>query len=472
MRPLEILIPIILVFYVLWPLTGRKRPPAVGVLPAFALVAAVTHSRTEGLRWQMYPLYAITTVAFLMSLTDFLRDQKATVVTRPKGWNLTGLILTLLLLTVSTILPALLPVPGAKPPTGPYTIGTRTMVLTDLSRKEIYSGKDEPRKFMIEIWYPATPPEFGAKPAPWMPEAQIVAPAIADYIHLPHFFLNHLTLAKSSAYENIPANRSDGPYPILVFSHGWNGFRQQSTFLMQELASHGYIVVALEHPYGARLTVFPDGTLAPNNPSALPKDKPSDEYEDAARILVNQWSGDIGYTLDYLAKLNQNDPDGQLTNLLALEKIGVFGHSTGGGATIQFCGTDSRCKAGLTLDAFMRPVSPDVLDNGTKQPFFYMFSELWPFHRNTELFNRYYDHVDRSNHMVTLLGADHYDFSDLPAISPLAPQLGLKGPINGMRVQQIIDAYVLAFFDQQFKGIPSTLFDGPQAAYPEIRYDH
>jgi dienelactone hydrolase len=471
MRPLEILIPIILAIYVLWPLTARKRPPAVGVLPAFALVVVVTHSRVEGMRWQMYPLYAISAVAFLISLVDFLKAQKATDVTRPKGQNLAGLILTLILLAVSTVIPALLPVPSLLPPGGPYAIGTRTVVLTDLSRKEIYSGKDEPRKFMLEIWYPAMPPELGAKPAPWMPEAKIVAPAIADYIHLPHFFLDHLALANSSAYENIPANRSEGPYPVLVFSHGWNGFRQQSTFLMQELASHGYIVVALEHPYGARLTVFPDGTLAPNNPSALPKGKPDEEYEAAARILVNQWSGDIGYALDYLAKLNQNDPEGQLTGLLALEKTGVFGHSTGGGATIQFCGTNSRCKAGLTLDAFIRPVSLEVLDKGTKQPFFYMFSELWPFQRNTELFNRYYSHVDPTNHVVTILGAAHYDFSDLPALSPLAPQLGLKGPINGVRVQRIIDAYVLAFFDRQFKGMPSALFDGPQAAYPEVRYD-
>jgi pimeloyl-ACP methyl ester carboxylesterase len=305
-----------------------------------------------------------------------------------------------------------------------------------------------------------------------MPEANIVAPSLAEYLHLPRFFFDHLTLAKSRAYENIPAKREDGPFPVLLFSHGWNGFRQQNTFLMQELASHGYIVVSIEHPYGARMTVFPDGSLAPNNPSALPAGKPTEEYEAAARILVEQWSDDIAYTLDYLTKLNQNDPESQLTSLLFLEKTGVFGHSTGGGATIQFCATDPRCKAGLTLDAFMRPVGLDVLDQGTKQPFFYMFSELWPFPRNTELFDRYYSHIDPVNRVVTILGTNHYDFTDLPALSPLARMLGLKGPINGARVQQIIDAYTLAFFDWQFKGIPSALFDGPQTAYPEVRYDH
>jgi hypothetical protein len=468
MRPLEILLPLVLAAALLWPLIARPSRLSL-ILPAAALVVIVLHAALEGARWQMIPLYALAVILCLTRLPP--AGKGAGAFAAPRGWRLAGLSLTLILLAVSTALPVLLPVPTLPKATGPYPIGTRTSVLTDPSRQEIYSGKAEPRKFMYEIWYPGLPPAPGAQPAPWMPEAALVAPAIADYIHLPHFFLDHLPLAKSAAYEHLPPNRVDGPYPVLIFAHGWNGFRQQSTFLMQELASHGYIVVALEFPYGARLTVFPDGTQAPNNPLALPKGKPDAEYEAAARVLVAQWSQDIGYTLDRLAQINQNDPDGQLTGLLDLEKVGVFGHSTGGGAAIQFCGTDARCKVGLTLDAFTRPIGLDVLDRGTQQPFFYMFSELWPFARNTELFNRYLSHVAPSNHVVTILGADHYDFSDLPALSPLAPQLGLKGPINGARVQQIINTYVLAFFDQQFKGKPSALFDGPQAAYPEVRYD-
>ena len=469
MRTLEITIPFLLAAYIVWPLFGA-RPRLVIALPALALVTLLLHLFTEGQRWQMIPLYTFTVITFLISIGAYLHP---TQIAAPHltGWSLAGHIFTLFLLAVATAVPSLLPVPTLARPTGPYTVGTRTIALTDTSRKEIYSGKDEPRKFLIEIWYPARNPAANTNRAAWMPDAKIVAPAIADYIHLPHFFLDHLTLAKSWSYENIPLYRTDGPYPVLIFSHGWNGFRQQSTFLMEELASHGYVVVAMEHPYGARLTVFPDGSIIPNNPNALPKDKPTDEYETAARILVDQWAGDIGYALNYLAGLNQNDPQDQFTNNLALNKVGVFGHSTGGGATLQFCGTDSRCKAGLTLDAFVRPLGLNVLNNGTQQPFFYMFSELWPFARNTELFQRYYSHVNPANRIVTILGTDHYDFSDLPALSPLAPQLGLKGPINGTRVQHIINVYVLAFFDQQFKNIPSHLFDGPQPDYPEVRYE-
>jgi len=470
MRPLEILIPILLAAHLIWTLIVT-RPRAAAALPSLALALIMLHVLTEGARWQMFPLYTLTILIFLAGLPHLLLNHQNTP-NLSRAWRLFFILTGMLLLAISTLLPTLLPVPTLLAPSGPYTVGTRTIELADPLRKEIYSGKDESRRFLVQLWYPANPQNANAKPAAWMPEAKIVAPAISEYIRLPVYFLNHLTLAVSNSYQNSPPNRSGGPYPLLVFAHGWNGFRQQSTFLMEELASHGYIVAALEFPYGARLTVFPDGSILPNNPNALPKGKPQAEYEAAAQILVQQWADDIGYTLDKLIEMNHGDPLGPLTGMIAAEKIGVFGHSTGGGATIQFCSKDSRCRAGLTLDAFTRPISPDVLDSGTRQPFFYMFSEIWPFERNTELFERYYRHVQPSNRVVTILGADHYDFSDLPALSPLAPQLGLKGPINGRRVQQIINTYTLGFFNQQFKGIATTLFDGTQPAFPEVRYDH
>lgn len=472
MRPLEIILPVLCAISLLWQLFTPNRPPLLKLLPGLAILLTALHISLEKPRWQMFPLYALILLIFLLTLPDLWKS-RTRLETRPGGWSRAGLILGLILLAVSASLPALLPIPAVPAPHGPYPVGTLTAELTDLSRKELYSGRDEPRRFLIQIWYPAQPPPAGAQPAAWMPEARLVAPAIADYLELPHFFLDHLALAKTSSYENLPANLSGAPYPLLIFSHGWNGFRQQSTFLMQELASQGYVVVALEHPYGARLTVFPDGTQAPNNPQALPPSSslPQDEYEATGRILVNQWVGDMRYALDQLEAWNQQDPHQRLTGLLALDRLGVFGHSTGGGAAIQFCESDIRCQAGLTLDAFMRPVSLAVLQQGTRQPFFYLFSELWPFERNTELFNTYLAHSNPESHIVTLLGADHYDFSDLPALTPLASQMGLKGPINGPRVQRIIQEYVVAYFNQALKGQPSPLLDGPSVNYPEVRFD-
>ena len=82
-------------------------------------------------------------------------------------------------------------------------------------------------------------------------------------------------------------------YPTILFSHGWNGFAAQNSAQMVELASHGYVVLGIQHTYGAIVTVFPDGRVAKNNPDALPEGMTEPGYTDTARILVGQWAGDL-----------------------------------------------------------------------------------------------------------------------------------------------------------------------------------
>ncbi len=151
-------------------------------------------------------------IIFFWTLPAFLRARgEGETLVRPTGRRLLGLIAALGLLAISTALPALLPVPTLPAPRGPYFVGTFTRLLVDESRREIYSEKDEPRRLMMQVWYPAQPAPPEAKPAAWMPDAQIVAPEIAEYIGLPRFFLNHLAYAKSAAYENLPPARESGP---------------------------------------------------------------------------------------------------------------------------------------------------------------------------------------------------------------------------------------------------------------------
>jgi predicted dienelactone hydrolase len=458
MRLLEILIPLSLTFYLLW---QRPRPFGIRLLPAFALVLTLIHFASEGYRWQMIPIYGLTTFLGLSALVK---------IQSPTDWKPFGSYLTFVLLFLSTALPILLPVPVIPTPSGPYSVGTRIFELTDSSRKEIYSGENEARRFIIQVWYPS---EAGtsSERARWMDRAEIYAPAIAGELELPAFFLDHLALVKIPAQKNANVAESDSGYPIILFSHGWTGFNAQNTGQALELASHGFIVVAVQHTYGAVITVFEDGTIANYNPAALPKGAPQDEYETAAHLLSNQWAGDLGFTLDYLKSQN-DDSSGAFYSLLDLSRVGVYGHSTGGGAAIEFCATDSRCKALLGMDPFMRPVSYGVLDTGAPQPSFFMFSQGWwedvDNNRSNELFQRFIPHVSDSWGVVLIEGAEHYDFADLPLLSPLAPQLGLKGPINGKRVVSIVNNYLLAFFGATLKNEASVLFDDP-TLYAEIK---
>ena len=459
MRPLEIIVPALLLVYLVW---IRPRPRLIQLLPLAALVLTLIHLVVEGYRWQMIPLYALTAILAIGALIR-LRLTSA--------WNPFVSILTLLLLAVSTALPILLPVPSLPWPSGPYQVGTRTYELTDSSRQEIYSGKEEARRFQIQLWYPADVGPADER-ASWMSRVDIFAPAIATYIHMPSFFLDHLALVKVPAYQEAEVAPTAEPFPIILFSHGWNGFNAQNTSQAIELASHGYVVVGVQHTYGAVITVFDDGTIARNNPSALPNGAPKDEYESAAQKLVGQWAGDLAFALDFVETL-ASEANSPFYQSVDLSRVGAYGHSTGGGAVIQFCGTDVRCKSLLGMDPFMRPVSPEVLENGVAQPAFFMFSQRWADDvdsRSNELFRTFIPNVPQSLGVISIDGTSHYDFSDLPLLSPLAPRLGLKGPINGKRVTVIVNDYLLSFFDTTLKGIPMDLFEDENQKYNEVKF--
>lgn len=139
MRPLEFVIPLLLAIYLL---VTPPRPFIIRILPTGALFLTIIHFVTEGYRWQMIPIYALTLI--LTATTFFSLDVKP-----PASY------LTLILLAILTVIPILLPVPSIPAPSGPHQVGTRIYELTDPARKEIYSGEDESRRFMIQVWYPS-----------------------------------------------------------------------------------------------------------------------------------------------------------------------------------------------------------------------------------------------------------------------------------------------------------------------------
>lgn len=456
MRALEILIPTLLAIYLVW---RHPRPVGVRLLPALGLIVTLVHFSSEGYRWQMIPLYVLTPALAISSLIKLMGTG---------DWKPSASYLTLILVAIATALPALLPIPRIPTPSGPFQVGTRTFEMIDESRKEIYSGKDEPRRYMIQVWYPANVKPTDMR-APWMENAEIFAPAIATYIDLPSFFLDHLTLTDIPAYSNAEIAAFEELFPVIFFSHGWNGFNSQNAGQALQLASRGYVVVAMQHTYGAVTTVFPDGTVAPNNPIALPPRGDVPNYEETARILVDQWAGDIAHALDFLSSNSAENP---FAEKLDLERIGAYGHSTGGGGVIQFCGTDSRCKAVLGMDPFMRPVSAEVIANGVLQPSFFMFSQAWADDTDTpssKLFFQFIPNAANNLGVISIDGTKHFDFSDLPLFSPIAPQLGLKGPLNGARVTEIINAYLIDFFELTLRGVSSPLFEGGFDDFTEVK---
>jgi predicted dienelactone hydrolase len=346
--------------------------------------------------------------------------------------------------------------------TGSYAVGRAAFEWTDENRDEIYSDVEgENRELVVWVWYPATPAP-DAVPGTYIPG--MLGDLIGQQAGI------SMSQIKIHAYDDAPA--AEGTFPVLVFSHGNASLLAQYTALLEEIASHGYIVAGISHTYNTPVTVFSDGRVLPANPEAVAGDS------------VTYWSDDMRFVLDQLTALNGDSP--LLAGKLALENVGFFGHSFGGAATGETCRVDARCKAGINLDgAFLG----ETTQQGLTQPFMNLFSDRdCAFMAETgtgpsdvqecesfkEMIAAGYQKVletSSAGYQISIIGSAHNSFTDYPFLAALVPQL--TGSINNLtiapdRTWRVTSDYALAFFDTYLKGQPSALLDGASEAYPDV----
>jgi len=465
MRPFELILGIlsILSAVILSVPSLSARLKKKWMVPAFLVLFAAAQLLLEGFRWQLWPLDLAVAVLIPLHLLEW-----------ESKWRHMLVGLSIFFSLVSITGGYLFPVPAPYPITGPFPVGTREIHLVDPNRAEIYGVDPEaPRELMAQIWYPAAPDKSNEH-AGWMPGIQFAGPALAEMLDLPSFALNHLKYVKGNAFLEAPPLAGADPYPVLIFSHGWEGFKEQNIFQVEELASHGYVVVGINHTYGSVLTLFPDGRQVPINHEALPSGVSDQEYDQASDTLSLQWTEDIDLVLDELEELNQANGEWFLAGSLDLRRIGVFGHSTGGGAALRFCLTDVRCQAVLGMDVWAEPIQNVIGEHILRKPALFLYSENWDSldhpDRNYGLMGQLAGKADNVVIELTLEGTKHYDFSSLPMLSPLTTTLGLKGPIAGDLVLEIINAESLAFFDRYLRGENGISLEGISQGYPEVQY--
>lgn len=464
MRLFEILMLLLILPVLVWPLLPWRRPRWIDFLPATAVAVMIIQLLFEGYRWQMLPAYGLVVVVFLVTLPR-LRTPSAAEKKR-SGWAIAGSVLGLLVWVVALALPYLLPVPRLPDVTGPYAIGTQTFHLVDDKREEIYTADPaDKREFMMQVWYPAEAEEQG-ETAVFLEDLETMVPVLADRLGLPPFLLNHINLVAMDTKKDVPVLAEDAPYPVLVFSHGLRGIRAQNTSMVRELVSRGFVVATIDHTYGNAVTVFPDARVTLYDPDVL-----SGEGEPAhtSNLLINVWADDIGTVLDQMAIWNETDGNA-FTSSLDLEKIGVFGHSTGGGTAVEFCGRDERCKAGVTLDAWVEPVSEEIVTQGLAKPFFFLRADRWDFADSGDNFDTadaLYSGLKDTGYMATIAGAAHFDFTDVPLLTPLTAQLGLSSDMDSAYVVEMMSSMTSAFFRQELKGEGDNLVLATMV-YPEM----
>ena len=124
----------------------------------------------------------------------------------------------------------------------------------------------------------------------------------------------------------------------------------------------------------------------------------------------------------------------------------------------------------MGLDAWLTPVSDDIVTTGLSQPFLFLRADQWvadDSNSNLAVAESLLASLEETAYLATIAGADHFDFSDLPLFSPLTAQLGLSSTMDSPYVVDMMTSMTAAFFRQELKGEGENLVHGAMV-YPEM----
>jgi dienelactone hydrolase len=321
-------------------------------------------------------------------------------------------------------------------------------------------------------------------PEPWAPAGQLLGLDAAGL--------------RSHAVEGAAVADEQSSYPVLVQSQ--SGFPPLLlAAIAEELASHGHVVMGVNHTYETAVTVFADGRVVPMSPAAVAgllggfQAGPYQEQCAQRAAVCDYKAADLASVADQLEQL-ASDAAGPLGGRLDLNRLGGFGHSFGGNAALQWCRNDRRCRAAANLDGALwtevgrvgldRPVlqvlaeHPQLALSGAEAVKAGMVTDAAAYDTEKAItFGgwRTVQQQGRPGYSVQVKGAGHLSFLDVG----LLPSQG-EGPVKAMlaatsieprRMWRITCDLLLAFFATHLgEAATQPLLQGPSGDYPELSF--
>lgn len=280
-------------------------------------------------------------------------------------------------------------------------------------------------------------------------------------------------------------------FPVVFFSHGAFGYYQSNMSTYMELASHGYVVVSMEHPYHSVFTSDTSGNTIIVSPEFMQEiqnvnrpEATKQEIFEAGQKWIQLRSLDANFAIDAVQfaageaaekkPLPENwfveEQDREiLSGVLAdmdLEKIGFMGHSMGGATAVSMGRTRDDIDAVVDLDGTMLGEVLGVEDDQD-----IINEEIYPVPLLS--FDNQEHHDDRmrcvqegipyANNVVLenaeegfstyIAQSGHMNYTDLPMFSPaLGSMLGV-GEVDTQDCMVKVNEIVLRFFDCYLKDL-------------------
>ncbi|WEV27863.1 alpha/beta hydrolase [Streptomyces sp. 71268] len=355
-------------------------------------------------------------------------------------------------------------------PSGPYRIGAGVLHVVDRKRPDPWLGAGSVRQVMATAWYPAGDvrgrprmPQMTARAAAsfavWAPRTRPLVPSAGvDW-----------AATTTHAYLDAPA-LAGRRRPVLLYSPGGGDPRTLGTCVAEELASHGFVVVTIDHPGDASEVELPDGTLRESVLVGDPRTDPK-----LFQTVIETRIADVRLVLDHLVRLahpgagHRHDQPGSalprgLARALDPRRVGVYGHSAGGTTAAQALYDDRRIAAAANLEGYLShpatspghlgPLFPAARD-GVDRPLLLLGTEGF---RDAEFERTWSAAVARSRGHATwrqIAGATHATLTDYAALAPRLQAAGLitaearaalVGTIDPARSVPLLRHLVRAFF--------------------------
>ena len=384
-----------------WGFSRRRCPALLQVLSIAALALAIATLLAEGVRWQLVPWQGL---ALAVATAAALRRWRPGHSRRWRRVAGRGVLVVGLALGASAVLLTAV-VPALPKPSGTHRVGSVVFRWTDVGRPEVFTADVSDRRQVIaQAWYPTD--ATTGKAVPYF-EAQDRLPSSIS--GLPSFLYGSFGSVATHATAATPVSAVQRTWPVLFFSPGLSIPREAYTALCADLASRGYVVVALSVPYESSVSVMAGGRVV--GQMTYP-DVMGPPPHRALEHLIDIRAADTRFALDQLHQLARLEPRSPLVGHLDLQRVGIVGHSLGGATAVQVLDSDPRFKVGVNLDGKLFGTEPDARP---KRPFLWIQSAGPQTPEYTNGRDRFLAHQRDYGTLLTIRKSVHLSFTDDPS---------------------------------------------------------
>jgi dienelactone hydrolase len=330
---------------------------------------------------------------------------------------------------------------------GTFAVGQTVLNWVDTSRAEdLTEAPNDFREVVALVWYPAEA-KSGVQ-ADYFSNLSTVSDALVQSGEVKTWQVLGLRFVRSESRWNANPIKSEEQFPVMVLSPGNGTNIEFYSSLASEIASHGYVVVGLNHPYDVPAVQLASGDIAPYDKDQWLLDPEAHQAYIAERIKVR--TADIRFALEQLDDFSTNR---RFAGIMNLDAVAVAGHSLGGITAAEACKADPRFKACLNFDGLQRggPFSMDENAIPPEQPFLFLTKEA---QLHPTLLERFESMPE--SYWVIVHGTSHQSFTDGPLLQPSL----LPGSNQADRFMEWIGEYTVAFLDSTLKGQPNDMLSG------------